>query len=560
MSTKCVSAIAIGAVVGWYALALALLHPLTNGPVADSWVFIDMVRTFSATGKIRFPGFSEVMPLPQIIYGAAWASIFGASPASLDVANVFLGIVAALLLYGLVMRCKARPWLALAAAGLLLCNPCFLFLSFSFMTDIAFVTAVLGSHLAFARADGKNQIVYLWLAASLGVVAFTVRPFGGATILGSMGALMIYDARRPVFSHASLVQLGSLLMPFVFALFGCALIWIWLTVVRSPPWNLTHHAGRFALILDVSLREYLRMGVFGPLLYLGIVLSPIALLRVATKDTGRILAVATCIFIVTLILVRTGEQYPSTPELSCFGGWPNRLTLRGESSRFVWQNAWQYVFTALGSVGGAGLIFAAFEVIPKLTRASAAVFLTAAIYWAAMITLWLFNDRYYLVLLPASALILALAQLPEKRSAQVSALLMTAAMGFTSLGGTYSYQRVLAAVMAARDKLELCGIKRPDIDAGYELNGADLYRFPVPGEETMLDEADIPMITTSKVAEYTIAARPFPGTEIVGRVFSPGPFGLWSREMYVVRRIDHESGASPANSCFGIGTNDGRSP
>ena len=47
------------------------------------------------------------------------------------------------------------------------------------------------------------------------------------------------------------------------------------------------------------------MGILGPLLYLGIVLSPMALLRVASKDTGRTLALGGGIFIVTVILVRT---------------------------------------------------------------------------------------------------------------------------------------------------------------------------------------------------------------------------------------------------------------
>ena len=32
-----------------------------------------------------------------------------------------------------------------------------------------------------------------------------------------------------------------------------------------------------------------------------------------------------------------------------------------------------------------------------MTRASTAVFLTAAVYWAAMLPLWFFNDRYFLV-------------------------------------------------------------------------------------------------------------------------------------------------------------------
>src|SRR5271168_3519921 len=181
--------VAIGAAVGWYALALAVLHPLANGPVADSWIYNESVRWFRAGGEFRFPGYTENMPVAQVIYGAAWGSIFGISAVSLDLANVFLAIIAALLLYALAMRCGARSWQALAAAGLLICNPCYLFLSFSFMSEISFLAALLGAHFAFANAAGEKQIRYLWLSASLAVVAFAVRPFGGAAILGSLGAI-----------------------------------------------------------------------------------------------------------------------------------------------------------------------------------------------------------------------------------------------------------------------------------------------------------------------------------------------------------------------------------
>ena len=183
-----------------------------------------------------------------------------------------------------------------------------------------------------------------------------MRPFGGAAILGSIGAILIYDAKQPIRSRTGIIQIASRLTPFAFALLGCALIWIWLTVVRPPPWKLAQREANFAHLFEVPLREYLRMGVLGPLLYLGIVLSPIALLRVASKNTGRILALAGGIFIATLILVRAGIQHPSTPEMSCFGGWSNALILRGMPNRFEWQGAWRYAFMLLGSIGGAGLV------------------------------------------------------------------------------------------------------------------------------------------------------------------------------------------------------------
>jgi hypothetical protein len=324
--------VAVAAVVGWYAFALAVLHPLANGPVSDSWIYAESVRWFRASGEFRFPGYTETMPIAQVLYGAGWGSIFGTGAVSLDLANVFLGIVGALLLYALARRCGARAWQAIAAAAMLICNPCFLFLSFSFMSEIGFLAALIGSHLAFANAEGERKILYLWLAAMLGVIAFAVRPFGGAVILGSIGATVIFDARRP--SRPTRTQLASMLAPFAFALLACALIWIWLTVVRATPWKLAQREANFAHLFEVPMREYLRMGILGPLLYLGIVLSPMALLRVGAKDTGCTLALGGGIFLVTVVLVRTGISLPSTPEMSCFGGWSNALILRGMSNRF----------------------------------------------------------------------------------------------------------------------------------------------------------------------------------------------------------------------------------
>jgi hypothetical protein len=109
-------------------------------------------------------------------------------------------------------------------------------------------------------------------------------------------------------------------------------------------------------------------------------------------------------------------------------------------------------------------------------------------------------------------------------------------MGLLSLGGTYSYQRGLGVIMAARNALEREGVPRSAIDAGYSLNGEDLYRYPKHGIETMKLEAGIPMITSPKVDEYTIASDAVPGSEIIRRLKVPGPFGLGHRYVYLEKR------------------------
>lgn len=543
---------AAAAVIGWYGFALLILHPLTDAPVVDSWLYTSAVRRYLRTGEIRFAGFTQAMPVAQVYYGAAWAHAFGANSVSLEISVVALAVLCGVLFHALAIKCGAPRWQALAATGLLICNPCFTFLSFSFMTEIPFLAALVGAHLAFARADGAHELSWMWLSAAMAVIAFMIRPFGAMAIAGCVGAMLIYDTRLRGTERWDVAQWIKVMTPFGAALAVCAAVWIWLTVLGPKPWDLQQNEDHFRYIFLVPLAYYLRAGVLGPALYLGTVLSPLAILQVATPRWRRVVMGAAGIFASALILMSVNKQLPVTPEYSCFGGWHNVLTLRGGLNRFLWDGDWQYVVLLLASVGAAGLLAALAEIFATLERAVAAILIAAAIYWAATIPLWFNNDRYYLVLVPAGAIVLALAPLPRRRLVQAAALAMTLAMGLMSLGGTYAYQRGLGVILATRNQLEREGVRRSEIDAGYALNGEDLYRYPKHGIETMQLEAGIPMITSPKIDEYTIASEPIAGTEVVRRLTWPGPFGLGHRYLYLVRKraaLDgNPRGAAPVKS------------
>lgn len=527
-------------VIGWYVFALAVLHPLTDAPVVDSWLYASAVRRFLRTGEIRWAGFTQAMPVVQVLYGAAWARAFGANAVSLEISTVLIAIACGVMFYALAIRCGARRWQALAATGLLICNPCFTFLSFSFMTEIPFLALVTATYLAFANATGARARWWLWLTAALAAIGFMIRPFAAMTIAGCVDAILIYDSgllgKHRSEQRVGIARLLSMLAPFAVALAICTLIWIWLTVLGPKPWDLQRDENHFAYIFMVSPAVYLRSGVLGPLLYLGTVLAPLALLQLVTPRWRRTAIVGVAIFGLAVYLMRIDHSLPVTPEYSCFGGWHNVLILRGLSNRFFWESNWQYVFIALGSLGAAGLIVGFAKIFMRMRRAAAAIVIGAMIYWAATIPLWFYNDRYYLVLVPAGAIVLALAPLPRTRLVKSAAFAMTLAMGLMSLGGTYSYQRGLGVILAARNALEREGVRRSSIDAGYSLNGEDLYRYPKHGIETMKLEAGIPMITSPKVDEYTIASDAIVGAEIVRRLKAPGPFGLGHRYFYLVRR------------------------
>ena len=363
-----------------------------------------------------------------------------------------------------------------------------------------------------------------------------IRPFGAMAIAGCVGAMIIYDGRAPRTNRWDRARWIKMIAPFAVALAICTALWLWLTVFGPKPWDLQMNENHFHFLFLVPLALYLRAGVLGPLLYLGTVLSPLALMQLATPRWRRVLIGGTAILASTLILTSMDHSLPVTPEYSCFGGWHNVLILRGQDNRFSWDDGWQYVFLVLASVGAAGLIVAFLAIFKTLGRAAAAIVIAALIYWAATIPLWFYNDRYYLVIVPAAAIVLALAPLPRRRTVQAAAFAMTLAMGLLSLGGTFAYQRGMQVILATRNELEREGVPRSAIDAGYVLNGEDLYRYPKHGIETMELEGGIPMITSPKMNEYTIASGPIPGTEIVRRLKWPGPFGLGHRYFYLVEK------------------------
>lgn len=514
----------------WFAVTFGVARPFAQGPVADSWIYLRAVRNLRA-GVFALPGFSAAMPVAQIVYGALWSRAFGLSYLSLYSSVALAGIGGGMLFYALARRCNADHRGATLATALLIANPCYLFLSFSFMTDVPFVTLLIGAHLAFAGAEQGREVRRLWLCAAILVVAFLVRPFALAAIAGCALALVL--AARP--GGESALQ-PRLLAPFIAAAVVCVLAWLWLTAVLPPPWMLDLRQHRMSYLYLVPVRKYFIDAVLAPVLYLGLMLSPLALPYLAGPRWRSGLAIAAALAALALALLLPDAEANTIPELSCCGGWGNVMVLRGPL-RFVWSSQpLRVAAVMLGSLGGAGFVLAMLEV-GSASRGFVAVMLSAAMYWGGTVPLWLFNDRYYLVMLPAACLVLAAAPRPPGVAPRAASLVLLAALGWFAVAGVYDQQRGLAAVMAVRDGLLQEGVPRSAIDAGYPLNSNDLYRDPEPGRrETAQTETGIPLLTTLEVKQYTIAATPIPGTAIIRRFTWPGVLGAGSRDLYLLKR------------------------
>ncbi|GEM_PF-601608 len=519
----------------WFALVFLVARPLVNGPVADSWIYLRAVKRLIG-GSMSLPGFTAATPFLQIIYGALWSRLFGLDYVSLNWSVIVLAAFGGVFFYLLARRCEARPDAAALATALLIFNPCYLFLGFSFMSDVPFVFLLIAAYLAFASAWTRNDGFRMWLCAALLTAAFAVRVFALAAIAGCATVVWILSPRGTA---------ARRLLPFTAAALACALIWLTVTVFIPVPWMLELKANKFHYLGLVPIRVYLADALAAPLLYMGLVLSPLALPRLIGPQWRRGLAIAAGLALIIVPVLLADPHANSIPELSCCGGWSNVLVLRGPE-RFLWTSqSLRLAVIVIAILGLAGTLTAA---AAMRTRNAGfwAVIISAAIYWAGLVPLWFYNDRYYLVMVPAGCLLLALAPYPDRRLGKALMISMLAAIGWFAAAGVYDQQRGLAAVMAVRDALIHQGVPRDAIDAGYPLNGGDLYRDPKPGQqETFALEAGIALITTLKLKPYTIAATPMPEAEIVKRFQWPGMLGFGHRTLYLLRTT---AAPSPQNS------------
>src|SRR5438552_7723253 len=134
----CLAAIA----VGWVALLL-IIPPQHEYPIIDDWIYARSVQHQVATGAFEMPAQSQASLVGLTLWGTLWVRLFGFSFTVLTYSTLVLAVAALYAFYGIAREVGAPPWGALLGTGLLAVNPIFFHLSYSFMTDVPFMSLLL---------------------------------------------------------------------------------------------------------------------------------------------------------------------------------------------------------------------------------------------------------------------------------------------------------------------------------------------------------------------------------------------------------------------------------
>ena len=135
----------------WLAAGL-LLRPFQNTPFIDDWVYAWPVERLLRGGELRMLDYSSSPNPVQVLWGLLFCLPFGFSFTALRVATWLLGLLGLWGMYALLRDQAASRRDALLGTACLGAYPIYFVLSFSFMTDVPFVTCVIWATLAFLRA------------------------------------------------------------------------------------------------------------------------------------------------------------------------------------------------------------------------------------------------------------------------------------------------------------------------------------------------------------------------------------------------------------------------
>jgi hypothetical protein len=246
-----------------------LISPIGEFPLNDDWIYTKTVQHLLQTGHYKAHPYLNATLIVQTYWGALFCKLFGFSFTTLRCSTLVLSGVNA---WG-IARCGlalglSRSW-SLLCGIIMMTNPILLGLSYSFMTDVPYLTFSTLSGLCFLRAFRQLSAGLVFWGSLLGAAAFFVRQFGVLVPAAFAITLGILTFRQHLYPRA--IAWLALAIPWVAAMlayFGLA------QIIQSETPILESSQNRLWIILMDGLR-------YGPvcLSYLGLFLLPLGIGR-----------------------------------------------------------------------------------------------------------------------------------------------------------------------------------------------------------------------------------------------------------------------------------------
>ena len=191
-------------------VTLCLVPPTGDFPLNDDWVYGKMVQRLASDGALRIHPYAQAYALIQALWALPFVKIFGFSFSVLRISTIVLAVLSALgvALCGRGLGFSRR--IALACAAVVFCNPLFLNLSYTFMSDVPFVCALVFSCLFYLKALRSGSALHVFAGSTLASVGFFNRQFGALIAVAFAITVLLWwiRCRRGIGFRSSAAFLG----------------------------------------------------------------------------------------------------------------------------------------------------------------------------------------------------------------------------------------------------------------------------------------------------------------------------------------------------------------
>lgn len=477
-----------GIVVLFFLVLIVAINPLRNFPVEDDWDYSKQVLNLLQTGAFHRLEVTQATVFFPALWGALFSQLFGYSFATLRVSTLVLALGTLLFFYLLLGELGFDAVRRVLGTLTLMLAPMFVFLAFSFMTDIFLLFGILGALFFYVRAWRTKNMFLAVIASVFAALGFLARQVGIFVPISFALLVVIYEHKHR--ARAVGWILAGATIPFI--VLGIYLVWSrfggganWADSART----LTGTVG-FWLHPDtpgVFVRRYAEatstIGIYLLPLWLAL-LGALVWVRQGWGETNRLqkilFAVLALLSIVALVRAGSrGEWFPYMTDILTRAGMRPYLAFFAEG----WGATRPAILPSLLATGLTflaglcGIVLSALFVGRlgnKPTPGYAFIYLTTLVLALASLTFFTYFERY---LLPLMVGILILV-LDATRRARISiplgaaGVLVAAIVSVALMRDYFSWNELR---WRAGNELLESGVPAEQIDGGYEWNGWQLY-------------------------------------------------------------------------------------
>jgi hypothetical protein len=519
---------ALLAIAGVFAAGWLLVGPHANVPVIDDWVYAWSVEHLVDTGRLQILEISAFYPIAQILWGALFARLAGFSFVVLRSSTVVLAVFGCCAVYLTLRELNCRRTTALLGALALAFDPTYFALSFSFMTEVPFVSFSTIALYWYVRAIRRSEPPAVWAGCLFAMAAFLTRPIGIVLPLALLPALigsrnwptMVRRSVTPLIITLSVMAALQVEMPRALGLLDWAAI----------------RQDYLRWWFNVPITDYLRWNVEVPFI-LAFPFAPLLLAYIVRRRQAVETAAAA---IILAIVCRWGLGHIVMP-LPEGQTWSLRdIAARSMLDGSIAASSWSLRVTPLVEL--LGLLTVGALTVIVIRRFLHLTGTSERVVWALVVlqlvcinVLWLYNDRYYVVFAPMLAIVAAQA-LERSSLGQVVAAALLIVWAAVAISGTRDMLAFNGACASLTEELEASGIPPWDIDAGYPLDGWRLYAHPEHLPPGANRQYDVPFVTSNLPTHYSITNSPLPKSQVLRVVPLEQAWWQATRVLYLVHR------------------------